>query len=163
MFELIKGWFSNDLLVELSAEKITVRTFGSPERLEMEPWVALQGAGQSAVIMAIGREAKTLTAPETKAVNPFTHARSFVGNFMLAEKVLQHCIQQLHRKGFRPAPRVVMHQLEKADGGLTDIEDRVLRELAVGAGAREVLVYTGAQTHVQSISYDDFKSKLNVS
>jgi rod shape-determining protein MreB len=38
---------------------------------------------------------------------------------------------------------MVMHQLYLAEGGLCEIEDRILRELALGAGAREVFVWSG--------------------
>ena len=34
-----------------------------------------------------------------------------------AEKIIQHAIKELYRLVFQPAPRVVMHQLEKNEGG----------------------------------------------
>lgn len=54
-----------------------------------------------------------------------------------------------------------MHQLEKVDGELTDIEERVLKELAMGAGAREVLVYHhSVRIHAQQTSYTALKKQL---
>jgi rod shape-determining protein MreB len=37
-----------------------------------------------------------------------------------------------------------MHPLEKIDGGLTQVEERLFHELAVGAGAAKVFVWVGA-------------------
>ncbi|NRP16478.1 hypothetical protein XMD530_000011 [Marinobacterium sp. xm-d-530] len=79
---------------------------------------------------------------------------------MLAEKILQHGIFTLNSSKLRAAPRVIMHQLEKTDGGLSDIEERVLRELASGMGAREVLIHTGSKINVRAQSYDGIKAKI---
>lgn len=35
--------------------------------------------------------------------------------------------------------------MEKVEGGLSQIEDRIFRELAFGAGALKVVVHTGAE------------------
>lgn len=56
-----------------------------------------------------------------------------------------------------------MHQLEKVEGGLTSIEDRVLRELAVGAGAREVVIYVGGKINTSVDSFDSVKSRISAS
>ena len=98
-----------------------------------------------------------MSGRDVRLVNPFSHPRMFVASFELAEKLLQYGISQLHTSGFRAAPRVIVHQLEKTEGGLTDIEDRVLRELALGAGAREVVIYLGPRINTQFEHYDDIK------
>jgi len=54
-----------------------------------------------------------------------------------------------------------MHQLEKVEGGLTSIEDRVLRELAVGAGAREVVIYLGSKINTGVDTFDSVKSRVS--
>ncbi|PCJ29561.1 MAG: rod shape-determining protein MreB, partial [Gammaproteobacteria bacterium] len=59
-------------------------------------------------------------------INPFKHLRTLIADFGLAEKIIQHGIRQVHQSRLKPAPRVVMHQLEKIEGGLTEIEVRVL-------------------------------------
>ncbi len=108
---------------------------------EEEPYIAIENTKKGEIIKAIGKNAKSLSAPNIRVLNPFKHSRSFVADFMCAEKILQHGIYTIHNSIIRPAPRVIIHQLEKTDGGLTDIEERVLRELALGAGAREVVIY----------------------
>ena len=161
IFEFIRGMFSFDLLVELSENRITMQKFATGQFIEIEPWIALEGAKGKEKIKAIGREAKSLSGPTIQTTNPFSHARSFIGNFMLAEKILQHGVFIIHGSKLRAAPRVIMHQLEKTEGGLSDIEERVLRELAIGMGAREVLLHTGSKINVRTQSYDDFKAKSN--
>ncbi len=42
---------------------------------------------------------------------------------------------------------------------LTEIEDRVLRELALGAGAREVIVYSGSTINTKAENYDAVKTR----
>jgi len=37
----------------------------------------------------------------------------------------------------------VIHPTEMVEGGLSEVEERVLRELALGAGARSVVVHVG--------------------
>jgi rod shape-determining protein MreB len=38
-----------------------------------------------------------------------------------------------------------MHPLEMTEGGLSEIEKRILNELAIGAGAMKVVVWVGPE------------------
>jgi rod shape-determining protein MreB len=161
LFELIRGFFSKDLLVELSEAKVSIKVFECSELLEYEPYIAIENTKKGLVIKAIGESAKLLFTENIRVVNPFKHARSFVADFALAEKLLQYGIYTIHNCSIlRPAPRVVIHQLEKTEGGLTDIEDRVLRELALGTGAREVVIYLGDKIDVTTQSFDKVKIEV---
>jgi rod shape-determining protein MreB len=128
---------------------------------EEEPYIAIENTKKGEIIKAIGKDAKSLSASNIRVVNPFKHSRSFVADFMCAEKILQHGIYTIHNSKIRPSPRVIVHQLEKTDGGLTDIEERVLRELAVGAGAREVVIYLGNKINTNVESFDKVKSRVS--
>lgn len=154
----LRSLFSFDLLIELSEQRITMRRFDTHEHFEYEPWVAIEEVKGKWVVKAIGKGARELDGPHVKIENPFSHPRSFVANFGLAEKVLQYGIAQVNTSKLPPSPRVVMHQLEKTEGGLTGIEDRVLRELALGAGAREVVVHIGAKVNTRTTKFDDLKN-----
>ena len=48
--------------------------------------------------------------------------------------------------------------MEKTEGGLTMIEKRAFRELAFGAGAREVVLYQGKQLPPYDFDYDSIKA-----
>lgn len=64
------------------------------------------------------------TAESFQEQSEFSHPRMLIGNFT----------------------KVVVHPLDKVEGGLSQIEERVLRELAIGSGgASKVVVWTGAK------------------
>ena len=81
---------------------------------------------------------------EVTPSSPFTGERLLIGDFEVAQRTLQDGLRQVAgSRWFRPAPRILMHQLEMTEGGLAEIEVRILRELAIGAGAMRVQVWTG--------------------
>ncbi len=40
---------------------------------------------------------------------------------------------------------ILMHPLEMVEGGLSQVEERVFYELAIGCGAKKVVVWSGAE------------------
>lgn len=95
-------------------------------------------------------EAKKLTADghwqSIVSQEPFTTPRLLVGSFSEAERALRQLLNQILVQGiFAKKPKVVIHPMEKVEGGLSQIEDRIFRELAFGAGALKVVVHTGAE------------------
>ena len=82
---------------------------------------------------------------EVSAQKPFTTTRLLVGEFQEAQSLLRKVIKEVGSGGlFEVSPVVVMHPIEMVEGGLSEIEERVFRELALGAGARSVFVHVGA-------------------
>ena len=78
------------------------------------------------------------------ATQPFSTARLLVGEFNEAEKLLTKGIKQLSKHTwFSPSPVIVIQPMEMAEGGLSGVESRAIRELAFGAGARKVVVWEG--------------------
>lgn len=79
-----------------------------------------------------------------KRVNGFEHPRSVIGDFTVAEQTLKLALQALFReRKLAPSPVLVLHPVEKTDGGLTSVEHRALMELGEGAGGRKVHVWEG--------------------
>lgn len=75
---------------------------------------------------------------------PFSTNRLLIGQFMAADRALRKGFKDIFSgKWFSPSPAVVIHPLEKIEGGLSQVEERVLKELAAGAGARKVVVWVG--------------------
>ena len=75
---------------------------------------------------------------------PFSTPRLLVGQFAVAQLALRKAVKELVGGGLvAVAPAIVMQPLEMIDGGLSDVEERIMRELAVGAGARKVAVWVG--------------------
>ena len=77
---------------------------------------------------------------------PFTTARLLIGQFLIAENLLKRALKQLLNTGLLSvSPYVVIHPLEMLEGGLSEVEERVLREVAISAGASKVVVWVGPQ------------------
>ena len=81
-----------------------------------------------------------------KASTPFTSTRLLVGEFRLAEKLVCNAMKEIFPNAFwTTSPAVVVHPLEMVEGGLSEVEERLLKELAIGAGAAMAIVLTGAE------------------
>ena len=82
---------------------------------------------------------------EVSAQTPFTTTRLLVGQYQAAETLLKQAMRAIGSGGlFRVSPVVVIQPMELVEGGLSEVEERVYRELARGAGARQVFVHIGA-------------------
>jgi hypothetical protein len=86
---------------------------------------------------------------------PFSHARMLVGDFTAAQVCLTKLAAQARGTGFALKTEMLMHPMEKLEGGLTQLETRLFEELAAGAGASRVVVWVGPQ-----LSDADVVSKL---
>ena len=87
------------------------------------------------------------------STEPFTTERLLVGHFSVAENALKRGMNRLYEKRwFAPSPIVIVHPMEKTENGLSEVEDRVLRELAAGAGARKVIVWVGSDLSDTEVS-----------
>ena len=91
------------------------------------------------------RNVDTARSIQRKASPGFSHQRMLVGNFTAAQECLKTVLSDARGSGFVLRTSVVIHPLEKVEGGLTQVEERLFHELAVGAGASKVLVWVGAQ------------------
>lgn len=77
--------------------------------------------------------------------NPgFSHQRMLVGNFTAAQECLKVALSEARGSGFVLSTSIVIHPLEKIEGGLTQVEERLFHELAIGAGASKVFIWVGA-------------------
>jgi rod shape-determining protein MreB len=74
----------------------------------------------------------------------FSTTRLLVGDFIPAEKCLSELLRELLAGHIHyAAPRIVIHQTEMSENGLSPVEERVLAELALGAGAYTVKKWAG--------------------
>lgn len=89
------------------------------------------------LVIQLPSEGKTLVKE-----GAFSHPRMLVGDFEAAESLLKSGLQEIHTGSFlAPRPQVILHPKELLEGGLTMIEQRVLLEMALGAGARQASVW----------------------
>jgi rod shape-determining protein MreB len=90
------------------------------------------------------------------AQEPFTTSRCLIGQFGQAESLLRRALKRLPKNGFfAVALRIVIHPVEMVEGGLSEVEERVFREVALGAHASKVVVWVG-----RALSDADVKDKL---
>ena len=80
------------------------------------------------------------------SVQPFTTTRLLVGQFAVAETTLKNGLRQLKQQSWWLfSPCIVMHPMEKTEQGLSEVEERVFKELALGGGARKSVVWVGSE------------------
>jgi len=145
---MLKHLFMRPLYVQLSPECVTVRDPSTQEVISEVPEIAFQQASTAkAVILAVGSSARDAAgAPDTQVLNPFAHPRSLVSDFTVAEQVLKAFVRRIRGNSlFRPSPVIVIHPLGEHEGGLTQVELRAFRELALGAGAAKASIWLGPQ------------------
>ena len=88
----------------------------------------------------------------------FTSQRLLVGDFTVAEHFLKNLVKKVAPTGwFTPSPKVLLHPIEMIEGGLSQVEERALLELAAQVGARKASIYLGS-----SINDELVIEKLNM-
>lgn len=73
----------------------------------------------------------------------FSNARLAIAHFQACEAKLKEAISQVQTKSLLQTLTLVMHQQALNDGGLCEIEERILLELGLGAGASKVFIWQG--------------------
>lgn len=159
---MIRNWinkFGTTIYVQIWENRIKVTDIETNKVFDEKPLVQIE-TSQNGVkaVTAIGNNANFNT------VNPFSHPRVLFADFFVAEQLLKLIIKQLvDNKLFSPAPVIVIHPMEKTEGGLTMIEERAFMELALGAGARGAVVHQGAELPVLSINFEELADKTKMS
>ena len=78
------------------------------------------------------------------ADQPFSTNRQLIGQFQLAQGLLKRAVKEISKGTiFTPSPEILIQPLELTVEGLSQVEERVLREVAIGAGASRVVVWLG--------------------
>jgi rod shape-determining protein MreB and related proteins len=158
---MLSSRLSPVLYLQLSAQRLHIRKPKSGEQIDEVPEIAISRAGGRSVILAVGAPARAAAAGAAHAElsNPFAHPRSLVSDFTIAEQVIKFFVQRISGKGWLSlAPIIVMHPLGEHEGGLTQVEIRALRELALGAGACRVQVWQGPQLSDAQLLANEFPS-----
>lgn len=155
MLKFLRGLFSGTVYVQIWENRLKITHIESRRVYDQRPWIAIDTRDKKKqIVRAVGNEAyamRGLHGIETS--NPFSHPRLLVNGFQKAEKILQHGIQVVFEaKVFNPSPIIVLHPREKLEGGITDVECRLFRELCLGAGARVVHLHVGEELDVDHFS-----------
>lgn len=140
MFKRLRGFFSNDLSIDLGTANTLIYVRGQGIVLNEPSVVALRQSDQNGAktIVAVGAEAKRMlgrTPGHITAIRPMKEG--VIADFTITEKMLQYFIHKVHddRTFYpSPSPRVLIC----VPCGSTQVERRAIRESTAGAGAREV-------------------------
>jgi len=139
MFKNLRGYFSNDLSIDLGTANTLIYGRGRGIVLDEPSVVAIRqdrGPGGPKTIEAYGKAAKGMlgrTPQNITAIRPMRDG--VIADFNITEKMLQHFIRSIHdNRILRPSPRVLIC----VPCGATQVERRAIKESAAGAGARKV-------------------------
>lgn len=83
------------------------------------------------------------------APTPFSTKRLLIGEFSVAEDLLKKAFSHFPKS--LVSPIVVMHPLEMVDEKLSEVEKKVLREIAMTVGARDVKLWIGKELTDQEL------------
>lgn len=158
ILRFIRGLFSGTLYVQIWEHRLKITHIESRHVYDEKPWIAIDNQGsKKRIVKAIGNDAYGMQGRHgIEASNPFSHPRLLVNNFLKAEKVLQHGVRTVLKvKVLNPSPVIVIHPREKLEGGITDVECRLFRELCLGAGARAVHLHVGEELNVHNFKLSD--------
>ena len=136
MLDKFLGMFSQDIAIDLGTANTLVHTRGRGVVLNEPSVVAITKANTRRVV-AVGRDAKEMlgkTPGNIEAIRPMREG--VIADFDVTEAMLKYFIQKAHRRKYGIRSRVVI----SIPAGITDVETKAVREAAVAAGVREVLL-----------------------
>ncbi|WNC72693.1 rod shape-determining protein MreB [Thalassotalea psychrophila] len=157
MLRSLLNKFSHTIYVQVWENRIRVVDTKTKITFDEKPFVLLKKTEKGEkIIEEFGSKAEYPTSFNEESINPFSHPRFLLSNFFVAEKLLQHAVYKILGKHFLTAsPLIIMHPMEKLDGGLSQIEIRAFKELALGAGARDVVIFTGDKLDIENVNFQE--------
>lgn len=137
LFDNILGKFSKDLGIDLGTANTLVYVKDRGVVINEPSVVALNKKTEQ--ILAVGQEAKKMVGKTPQhIVTAKPLQQGVVSDFEVAEKMLKHFIDKVHRETFTilPRPRVVV----AIPMGVTEVEKKAVEDATLNAGAREVFL-----------------------
>ncbi|HID97764.1 MAG TPA: rod shape-determining protein [Thermodesulfobacteriaceae bacterium] len=129
------GWLSSDLAIDLGTANTLVFVKGKGIVLREPSVVAVRKNGRSKRVLAVGQEAKMMlgkTPGNIVAIRPMKDG--VIADFEVTEAMLRYFIRMVHNRRTLARPRIIV----SVPSGITQVENRAVRESAESAGAREV-------------------------
>ena len=85
-----------------------------------------------------------------KASAPFTTERLLIGTFQPAVDTLTEAVRKTRGRTLMPL-EMVIQPIEKVEGGLSEVEDRLFKETAANAGSKKTIVHAGRELSDQEV------------
>ncbi len=134
----ILGLFSNDLSIDLGTANTIVLVKGKGIVINEPSVVAVQTVkGGKKKLLAVGHEAKKMlgkTPGNIEAIRPLKEG--VIADFEVTEKMIKYFIQKSHSRNSFIRPRIIIC----IPYGLTQVERKAVKESAMNAGARDVIL-----------------------
>jgi rod shape-determining protein MreB and related proteins len=132
------------IYIQISPQLLTLRNVKTKEEISEPPELAISHEGGTKIV-AVGAQAKLAASSSSiEIINPFAHPRSLMSDFVLGEQVIRHQMKRLLSKSLLAvSPIVIVHPMGTPEGGYTQVEFRAFQEMAIGAGAQKVFIWTG--------------------
>ncbi|RXJ71966.1 hypothetical protein CS022_18365 [Veronia nyctiphanis] len=155
MQDWLRRRVSKVVYVQLWEERLKVIHCGNGKTFDEKPLLALRHQPKGGRIIAqIGNEAAAFSGDDIELLNPFSHPRTLISDMYSADLVIRHGFSKLRSFRYFVSPYVVVvHPMEKREGGVTKVEKAALETLFKESGAREVLVYEGEALDPENIDY----------
>ncbi len=141
MFGFFRGYFSNDLAIDLGTANTLIFVRGKGIVLDEPSVVAIRqelGPNGKKTIQAVGLAAKQMlgrTPGNISAIRPMKDG--VIADFTITEQMLKYFIKKIHdSRMLSPSPRIIIC----VPCGSTQVERRAIKESALGAGARQVFL-----------------------
>jgi len=142
---IIHKLFKSTVYVEFSGEWISVKHVETGNIIEDKPILAVkQNKKGKNIVHAVGSEVEQLQNDKTISIhNGFSHPRVCINDFEIAQATLMHFVRKVLNKKILIRPIMIMHPKGDLRGGLSQIENRAMKELATAAGAQKCYVWIG--------------------
>mgnify|MGYP000683847236 FL=1 len=138
MFKILRGFFSNDLSIDLGTANTVVYVRGQGIVLNEPSVVAIETINGIKKVKAVGNDAKMMmgkTPDSIEAIRPLRDG--VIADIDVAEQMIKHFIQKVNGKAkLFSYPEIVIC----VPSGSTSVERRAIRDAASNAGARQVFL-----------------------
>ena len=141
MFGFLRGYFSDDMAIDLGTANTLIYVRGKGIVLDEPSVVAIRqegGHNSKKTIQAVGKEAKMMlgkTPGNITAISPMKDG--VIADFTVTEQMLKQFIKRVYESRlFSPSPRIIIC----VPCGSTQVERRAIREAAIEAGASQVFL-----------------------
>jgi rod shape-determining protein MreB len=135
--------------VRIRPHLVSVKNVSRNAFFEDIPQVAVTRTRKRSKVLGFGARANLMASLSLEKVvlNGFDHPRSIISDFEAAEATLRFFVQMVNAptKKFFYAPTLVIHPLEKLEGGLTQVEARALEDMGYRTSASKVYVWNGRE------------------
>src|SRR3954449_9796697 len=132
MFKRLRGYFSNDLSIDLGTANTLIYVRDKGIVLNEPSVISIRLHNGQKTVTAVGADAKRMlgrTPGNISAIRPMKDG--VIADFQVTEQMLRHFIQKVHQNRFAH-PRVVVC----VPSGVTGVEKRAVIEATESAGAR---------------------------